>query len=586
MADPTLSSLFAQITDIGDQLTSVQLDVADVTSRTTVNETDIAVLQNPPTGVPTQLLNWFAVPHSITEVDSGLSSRLTADETNITTNTNNIATNAAAITQEVTDRTTAVSGVITNVNDIQAEIDALTISLNNEINGRATSDSAKVVTLDNINSRIDDVSSQISNQVATSTTNENSLFNYVSVLNQSVQTAQVQIALLSGQGVDPLGSLASQIVALTVVANDAMSATTSETTLRVDGDLNLQNQVTSISSNISTNTTQIASEKTARISADAALQAEVDILNTLTSSQGAAITAETAARIAADNTLTANVANNTANIATNTTNIANEITRATAAEGVLTTSVTTNTTNIATNTGNITTLQTQMSSARSKYSVLIDGFGYITGYDDIGTSLPTSKFFVKDLNNNIRLQNPLYIGNFFPAVSVFALTSSPTVLTNYGTGASNTFHSLDAITHTVLIDPLLVSTAGSTFLGANYPSGGNIQRLGQQVTNFLIDMSAGVNRYLSMWYRVKTSPGVTTGTWYPVLLADNTIAGARTYEIATARSLVSISVDPAQVLELCLVPLNTADATISDPVNSVIYGASVSIQAYNVVTIS
>jgi hypothetical protein len=95
-----------------------------------------------------------------------------------------------------------------------------------------------------------------------------------------------------------------------------------------------------------------------------------------------------------------------------------------------------------------------------------------------------------------------------------------------------------------------------------------------------------VNRYLSLWYRIKNAAGDTTQRWFPVALADNTMSGQRTYEQTSKDAVVQISATADKIIEFGLTVLNTLDATIGSAANDNIYGGSVSIQALNMVTIS
>src|SRR5207253_5335310 len=133
--------LFDTLTGLGSQMTSIQSAVDGIGDRTTANESSILVLQSPPNGVPVPLLNWLAVPHAITEVDVTLNSRLNTDETTVSGHTASINANATNIAQEITDRTTAVTTVQSEIDELEADITELTTSLNAEISNRATSDS-------------------------------------------------------------------------------------------------------------------------------------------------------------------------------------------------------------------------------------------------------------------------------------------------------------------------------------------------------------------------------------------------------------------------------------------------------------
>jgi hypothetical protein len=404
-----------------------------------------------------------------------------------------------------------------------------------------------------------------------------------------LQTAQTQILLLQGIGVDPLGAQASQITTLTTTANSAITLATQEKIDRANADTVLQNSINALNASISGINSSLSNETSARVAADLGIKSDVTAIQTLVSGHAALIAAETAARTAADTTLTTNVATNTANIATNTGAISTEATARAAADTTLQTSINTNTSNITTNTAGIAANTTAITGLKGHFGIVKDGGGYVTGWRINDDSASAGNFKLSTLNNDTKLQNPGYVGKYFPSVPVLSFLLPVTYDTQWGIAANNDFQGTDLNNYTRSVNvytPATVGLSGSHFLGTDYVTGGSTQRLGQVLTTFKVKIAGGVNRYLSLWYRVKATTGTTTGRWFPALLADNTIAGQGTYTRTSAEAVIQISVTAAQVIEFGVTVLNTLNATVNDATNVRIYGGNVTVEAYNLVTIS
>jgi hypothetical protein len=248
------------------------------------------------------------------------------------------------------------------------------------------------------------------------------------------------------------------------------------------------------------------------------------------------------------------------------------------------TQINSNTSGVQGNTADIITLENSMSAVQAGFGLTIDGFGYITGYRDLGNAQPISKFLVSNINHDIKFQNRFYEGKFFLPAANDTFNLPVTWDSNYGTAASTNFHGTDGndYTRNVLV------YGGSIFYGTAYGSGGMANRLAKDVSTFVIRFSGAVNRYLSLWYRIKTAPGDTTQRWYPVDVADNLIPNQRSYEQTSKATKVTITVPYGQVIEFGLTVLNTVDATIASLAAGLdnIYGGSASITAINLTTIA
>ena len=116
--------------------------------------------------------------------------------------------------------------------------------------------------------------------------------------------------------------------------------------------------------------------------------------------------------------------------------------------------------------------------------------------------------------------------------------------------------------------------------------GGSLQRLGQTLTTFKVDFSGAVNRYLSLWYRIKNNPSDNTQRWLPVAMTDNVLPSSRDYEQIRGQQVVQINVTSGSVIEFGLTVVNVFDTTIGDPTKDNIYGGSVTVEAFNLTTIS
>jgi hypothetical protein len=589
MADITLETISNDVAVLSQSVTDLRVLVDSQGSQVGINTSAITVLQNPPTGVPAELLAWFALPHAITDVDSVLNTRITTAETNITGSQTNITALQTSTAQEVTDRTNADNTLSSTINDLQTQVTNNLATLTQEVSDRSALSAATSTQDDATNTRIDGVQADLATQTSSANTSINSISSQIASINASLQTTTTQITLLQGIGVDPLAAQASQITTLTTIANNAATNVAIETTNRINGDLALQASINGISSEQSGFQTQLNTEVNTRTSMDATFTTQIGAINITLSGIPSLITAETAARIAADSTLTTNVATNTANIAINTGAISTEIASRISGDANLQTQVTANTGNITTNTANITANTTSITSLNAHFGIVKNVGGYVTGWQINDNSAGPGDFRLFVVNNDSKFQNPGYVGKYFSPVSVAAFSPPVSYDTQYGVAANSFFHGADGNNHTVPVLVYATQTVainGSVFKGVDYSTGGDFNRLGQVLTTFLVNFSGSVNRYLSLWYRIKTTPTDTTQTWFPVALADNTISGARTYEIASTQAVVQISVTSNQVIEFGLTSLNTFDASIADPTKTFIYGGNVSVTAYNMTTIS
>lgn len=587
---------YTTIAALSDALIATQRELNDVTvtlqsqdSRIAGNTTDISALQNPPAGVPSDLMAWFAASHTITEVDtlldttiSDLDSRISDHDTDIATITSNLAT-------ETTNRTNADIALSASISDLQTQITNNLATLTQEITDRATLSASMATQYITLNTRIDGIQTDISNLATTTGTDSASANSQLSTINSSLQTIQTQIQQLQNIGVDPLGAQASQITALTIAVNDTTSGLANEVSARIAADLSLQNAINALNTSFVGVQTGLSDEISDRMSADSVMQSSINTLNATVSGHTGLISAETAARIAADSALNTTVSGHTTQISDNTTAIGNEVTNRTNADTALQSQITTNTGNITTNTNNISTNNADITAIKSRFGIVTDGGGYVTQYRRIDQVPLGADFKIRNLNNDARLQNPGYVGKYFAPVAMAAFSPAVSYSTAWGGGTTNDFHGTDGndYTRNVLVYATAsVGTNGSVFKGVDFSTGGDLQRLGQVLTTFRVDFSGGVNRYLSVWYRVKPTIGASTGRWFPVALADNTMSGQRTYEQTRGQAVVQISVTADQVIEFGLTSLNTLNANIADPTKDFIYGGSVSVTALNMVTIS
>lgn len=589
MADQTLTELTSIVTATEREVNDLTVQISGFEARISTNESDIAALQSPPVGVPPELLAWLAVPHTLTEVDSTLNTTVTGLSTSIGTHTTQIAQLQSDLSSEVTNRGTADTTLQANINALQVQVTANLATLTQEITDRSALSVSMANQYDTINSRIDSVQSEIDSLTTSSGTLDSAMTSQIATINSALQTLNTQVLLLQNIGVDPLGAQASQITALTTLANDASNGLAAEITNRSGADSLLQASINALSTSFSGVQADINTEKANRIAADSALNASFSTLSTTVAGNTGAIAAETAARTAADSTINSTLSTHTTNIADNAAAISAETTARGTADTALQGQITTNTGNIATNTANIATNTTDITNVKSRFSVVKDGSGYVTDYRIIDQSLSAASFKLRNLNNDSRLQNPGYVGKYFAQTAMSAFSPPVTYSTLWGGVTTNDFHGTNGNDYTRNV--LVYATAsvglnGSVFMGVDYSTGGSLQRLGQVLTTFRVDFSGAVNRYLSLWYRLKATPGNNTGRWQPVALADNTMSGQRTYEQTRGQAVVQISVTANQVIEFGLTVLNTLDATIADATKDVIYGGSVSIVALNMVTIS
>jgi hypothetical protein len=591
MADqPTLNTISDELAELTNQLNAFINQIADIDQRTSGNSDDINDLQNPPDGIPTPILNWLAVPHSFREVDTQLNSDLTTLTSNVATATSDIAQLQSDLADEIVARTDGDSDLSSTIADLQTQINDTNTALTAETVARGAMGTTFSDASAAVDARVDTVIADLATEVA-ARTNDSATFNStISTLNSALSAAQQQINYLSGVGVDPEGALAAQILALTTVANDAADAAAANASAITANNADLNTSINDALAQVSDLNVQLTSEVNTRVTNDAAHDAAITALQASMSSFNTGLSGETSARAAADVTLQANIDAQDTLIAENTADITQEILDRGTADTALQGQITTNTGNITTNSSAITALQGQVTPAITKLSVIPDGFGYITGYKDIAATLADAAFRLRDLNNDVRLTAPGYPSHYFPAVSVISFALPVTYDTQYGVGASNNFHGTDNNHYVRSVNiytaGAVVNTSGSHFYGVDYNTAGHACRVGQVLTTFKVKIHGGVNRYLSLWYRIKASPAITTGEWEPVLLADNTISGGGTYSRITKEAVVQISVNAAQVIEFGLTSLNTLDATIADASNDNIYGGFVTVEAYNLVTIA
>ncbi len=588
MAD-TIETLTTSMDALQRQINDLSVTLQGYGTRLDTHDTDINALQNPPVGVPPVLLQWFAVPHSIREVDTILDTDLTTVSSNIASNTSDIADLSTRLDQEISDRDAADTDLNGTDIDLQAQIDTNLATLTQEITDRGTLSVTVSEGFDTINSRIDLVQADLTTATESATTSSGSLSSQIASLSAALQTAQTQINQLIGIGVDPVGAQAAQITSLTTIANDAATAVALETTNRTNADAALQTTVNSLSSSIAGIQSGLNNETNDRKTADIDIQSDITALTAEIAGHQALIDAETAARTSADSILTAAVADNSADIIDNSNAISDEVTNRTTADANLQTQVNTNLASITSNTAAIATHTTTITAINSRFSVVKDGGGYVTGFRIVDESGAASAFNLKDFNNNARLQNPGYVGKYFPAVSSLSFSPTTTYSTTWGGATSNDFQGTDLNNYTRLVkvySTLSVGISGSCFQGVDYSTGGSLNRLGQVLTTFTVDFSGTVNRYLSLWYRIKNAPADTTQRWFPVALADNTTLSPRTYEYTRKQAVVQISATADKVIEFGLTVLNTLDATIANASFDTIYGGSVSVVATNMVTIS
>jgi chromosome segregation ATPase len=490
----------------------------------------------------------------------------------------------------VTARTDADTGLQSSVDDLQAQVTANLDVLNQEIAARGELSSSVAAGYDTINARIDGLAAELSNATSSGQNSVSTLNGQVSSLNSATQVHANQIQQLSGEGVDPEGALASQITALTIIANDALAATETEATTRANADTALESSVDAMGTQVASNTSNLSAESSIRAAADANFDVEIASINTSIAGHTTDIAAETAARVAADTALQTSVDSLNTGLVNTATALSQEITDRTNADTALQTQVTSNSAAVTSHEDEITDLQSDMASAQGKNALVTDVTGYITGYQNIGATIPVSKYLVRDMNNDVRFQNPLYPSKYFPAVSAIAFAAPLSFDADWGGATTNTFHSLDNIDHVRQIKVYsagsLVANNGSTFIGVDYSTGGSVQRLGQQATTFLCRVTGAVSRFLSLWYRIKSAPTVTNGTWYPAVMADNYTPVMREYERASAEIVIQINVASNQVIEFGIAPLNIQDATMFSITGDSMYGVCASIEAFNLTNVT
>lgn len=588
MADTTLQALSDDIALLYQSQDDMKVILDDHDAHFQTVDDDIAALETPTIGVPPSLLSWFSLAHTITEVDTILDSDITAINSTLSGHTTAISDLVNDVSDEVTDRTNADNIIDSTVSDLQTQVTTNLGTLTQEISDRSAlsaSSSAQYILL---NDRIDDVVTDLSDLTTNDGTAITTLESQVAVLSAGLQTANSQITLLRNIGVDPLAAQAANIAALSITANSASSSVTNEATLRSNADLALQTNLDSVNSSLSGFQTSLDAETNTRAAADSSINIQIGSLGATVASHTGLISAETAARVAADSTLTTNVATNTGNIATNTSNIATEIADRANADSVLNAAIIINSSSIGTNTTNIATHTTELTGLKSHFGVVKDGGGYVTGYRINDDTTAASNFNLRTLNNDLKLQNPGYVGKYFPAIAISSFQLPDSYDTQYGAGASNLFRGLDANDYTAAVNVYATGTValnGSVFKAVDYNVGGDLNRLGQDLTTFLVKYSGYVNKYLSLWYRIKLAPGDTTQRWFPVSMANNLVPSPRTYELVSKQEVVQISVGTTGVIEFGLTTLNTLNASISDAANDVIYGGSVTIEALNLITI-
>ena len=553
------------------------------------NTGDIDDLKAPPSAVPPGLIKWYGDGHTTTEVDPPLFTSISDLNVSVATNASDISTIGAGLTTETGQRTSGDLGLQTSLDGLQAQVTTNLGKLTQETSDRsqlATSMSTQFTTT---NQRIDDVQAQVSTQATDHNTAINSSYSQISTLNASVQTMQTQILLLQGTGVDPLGAQASQITTLTTLANDASAATAAETTNRMNADTAMQNSINTLSTTISGITTGLSDEQTARINADSTLTSAVNSLGTSVSGNTSAIAAESAARIASDTSTSTTLASHTSQINTNTSDIATETSARIAVDNGLLNQINTNSSAIAGNTTGIASNAAQISGINTRFSVDKDAGGYVTGYRIIDQSSAPAAFNLKNLNNNVRVFNAGYLGKYFPPVSVLSFSPPISYNTGWGTAPSNDFHGSLGNDYTQQVNVYATQTValdGSCFKGVDYNTGGDLNRLGQELTTFKVDYSGKVNKYLSLWYRIKNTPADLDQRWFPVAVTESTLPGSGSYSTARGQAVVQINVTADKIIEFGLCVNNTTDAQIWDSTNAFIYGGSVSVMALNMVTIS
>ena len=576
-----VAALQRQINDLSVQVTGQSQTISDQGG-------DIHDLQNPPTGVPPPLLGWLS-SHGIREVDTHLDTDLDTLTTSLSTHTSDITDLSNRIDAEETARIE----LDTNINDSQADLQTQVTTNTGDITQEITDRSALSVTvsegLDAVNGRVDDTQSDLSALMVSNSTASSSLSDQIASLSSSLQVAQTQITLLQGIGVDPAGAQASQITSLTTIANDAATAVAQETTDRVNADTVLQASILTLNSSVSGFSTNLASEKSDRQAADTDLSASISVISSEVAGHGGLISSETAARIAADEALTTSTSNNEDDIVTVANNVDFEASQIEDADTALQTLVDTNTASVASNSATIAVHDTKLTAINSRFSVVKDNSGYVTGWRIIDESTAAGAFKLLTLNNDAKLLNTGYAGQYFPAVATSSFSVPDGFDTSWGGATSSDFQGGDTNSYTRQVKVYATQTAaynGSCFFGTNNGIGGSAFRLGQVLTTFNVDFGGYANRYLSLWYRIKNSTGVLTDRWFPVAMADNVAPGASTYGYVRQQATIQISVPVDKVIEFGITVLNTFDTTIGDPLNDLIYGGSVSVEALNMATIS
>lgn len=583
-----LQTLTDAVAALQRQINDLSVIIQSHSEELTEHEGDITGLQDPPSGVPLPLIEWLDTPHSIREVDTILDDDLTDHTDRLNTHQDEIDQVEDDLTQEIADRTNADTALSSTDVDLQSQIDANLISLNDEITGRGELATTVSEGLDAVNDRVDDVQNDLSVLQTSSSIASASLSDQIASTSDSLQTAQTQIALLQGIGVDPLGAQASQITTLTIIANDALTLTNQEKIDRGDADLVLQSSIDALSSSISGISSGLTDESNDRQAADADLAADIASIDALASGNDALISAETAARVAADDVLTDDVADNTTDIADNATAIGTEVTDRTNADVALQSDIDANTASIVTNTANIATHDTKIVTLNSRLGVVKDVGGYITDWwVNDGVTLPGA-FKLKNLNNDVKLQNPGYVGKYFPAVSVASHIAPSPFDADWGGATTQDFTGGDLNNYTRNVkvsSPLSIGIGRPIFMGVDFSTLGNANRLGNIQATFKLSWGGYVNRYLSVWYRLKTADNDPAPRWIAIQTADNFIPSARTYEWVSMIKTVVLTVDSDKLIEFGITPLNGFDATIADAANDQIYSGYFTVEAYNLITI-
>lgn len=589
MADTlTLQQLSDLVFTTQGELDDLRVLISDHDTRITTNTNDITTLENPPAAVPPGLLSWFVAGHTITESDAILDTSISTINANVTQNTTDITDLQTSIANEITDRTTADSTLQSQIDTHTSDISTLNTNLTQEISDRGSLSSSVATQYDLVNTRIDNLAADLATLSTDSNTDSTSLYTSVSTINASLQTIQTQIQQLQNIGVDPLGAQASQITALTVIANDAAADVAQEILDRQSADASLQASILASSASLSNFSTDLTNETNARVSADNSINTQIGTINTTLSGHTASISSETSARIAADTALQTSVDTNTADITTNANNIAQEIIDRVAADTDLQTQVTTNTGQVATNTADIDTLNSQAAVLNAKFGVVKDGSGYVTSWQILDSSTAAGSFNLRNLNNDTRLQNPGYAGKYFPPVAAASFAPATIYDTQYGAGPLTDFQGTDTNNYSRNVNVYATASVGingSVFMGVDYSTGGNLNRLGQVLTTFVVNFGGFTNSQLSLWYRIKATPTDTTQRWYPVAMATVSNPSAATYEHTSKRAVIQISVTANQVIEFGITNVSTLDASRSTS-NTMIYDASVSVEALNMVTVS